>query len=504
MGLTKTYKDGSTPDIVIIGAGFSGLCAGIRLQTQLNLHSYRIFELEPDIGGTWWANTYPGCACDVKSHNYSFTFEPNYEWSKAYADQPEIWEYMRRVARKYNIYDKVRFQTEIKRVQWDDDRQKWILDYVDLKSGQADRTEADIVFSGTGPLRIPLIPKEFDNFTGPKWHTAQWDHSYDLTNKRVAVVGSGASAIQVVPSIVNKVKTLEYYQRTASYVIPRNNNPYNAVWRWMFRNIPLFHRAYHKILYWSSEVLIFSFSTKLKARFPRALMSWLAWFFRFAQIRDKTLRKKLTPTYEIGCRRVVVSSDYYPALTRKNVNVHTEAIAGVKGNTLILKDGSVQEVDALVLATGFQVQNFLPRNFLIGKGGRDLMETWDNGVGPQTYYGLTAPETPNMFFLLGPHTALGHNSVLFMVETQVEYAIKAISYMMKNNLASLQVKEDATNAFMDEMDRKMEGMVWSSACKSWYKNEAGKVTSLWWGSCSSYWRRLRNFHPSCFTGVERV
>ncbi|KAG0366569.1 pyridine nucleotide-disulfide oxidoreductase [Gamsiella multidivaricata] len=502
MGLTKTYKDGTTPSIAVIGAGFSGLCAAIRLQTQLDISSYRVFELEPDIGGTWWSNTYPGCACDVKSHNYAFSFEPNYEWSRAYAPQQEIWEYLRRTARKYNLYDKISFRTEVTHVEWNEGRQKWVLDYVDLNTGHADRMEADVVFSGMGPLRIPHIPKEFESFEGPKWHTAQWDHSYDLTDKRVAVVGSGASAIQVVPSIVEKVKTLEYYQRTASYVIPRRNARYSALWKWMFRNIPFFHFTYYKILYWSSESLIGAFSSKLKDKVPRATVAFLAWVFRYFHVRDKTLRQKLTPTYELGCRRIVVSSNYFPALTRKNLNVHTERIASVKSNTLTLSDGSVQEVDALILATGFRAQDFLLEGFLIGEDGCDVAKVF--GKNPNTYYGLTSPVTPNLFFLLGPNTTLGHNSVLFMIEAQVEYAIKAISYMMEKNLTSIRVSEKASRDFVDEVDERMKGMVWSSSCKSWYQNEDGKVTALWWGSCTRYWWRLRKFHPERFVGVQSI
>ncbi|KAI8601628.1 putative flavin-binding monooxygenase-like protein [Dissophora ornata] len=502
MGLTKTYMDGSTPTIAIIGAGFSGLCAAIRLQTQLDLYSYHVFELEPDIGGTWWSNTYPGCACDVKSHNYAFSFEPNYDWSRSYAPQQEIWDYLRRTARKYNLYEKISFRTEITHVEWNEGLQKWELDYVNLNSGQTSKMEADIVFSGMGPLRIPQIPKEFEAFEGPKWHTAQWDHSYDLTNRRVAIVGSGASAIQVVPSIAKKVKTLEYYQRTASYIVPRRNAHYSALWKWMFRKIPFFHFIYYKILYWSSEYTIAAFSSKRKDRIPRLVVTFLAWFFRYVQVRDKILRQKLTPNYEIGCRRIVVSSNYYPALKRKNVNVHTETISGVNGNTIILKDGSVQEVDALILATGFHVQRILPLGFLIGKGGCDVMEKF--GKNPVTYYGLTSYVTPNLFFLLGPNTGLGHNSVLFMIETQVEYAIKAISFMMEKDLVSVQATKTACEEFVDEADQKMKGMVWSSNCNSWYQNEDGKVTALWWGSCSHYWWRLRKFRPAHFVGVRRI
>ncbi|KAI1303542.1 hypothetical protein EDD11_005318 [Mortierella claussenii] len=502
MGLTKTYKDGSTPTIAIIGAGFSGLCAAIRLKTQLNLESYTIFELEPDIGGTWWSNTYPGCACDVKAHNYAYSFEPNYNWSRAYAPQPEIWEYLRNTARKYDLYKKIKFRTEITHAAWNEDKQKWGLKYRDLNTGTEGKLEVDIVFSGMGPLRIPQIPKQFAAFEGPKWHTAQWNHSYDLTNKRVAVVGSGASAIQVVPQIVDKVKSLEYYQRTATYLIPRRNVRYGTVWKWMFRNLPLFHFIYYKILYYMSEISIAAFSSKLRDRIPRLGLKFIAWFFRFVQIRDKNLRQKLTPNYEVGCRRIVISSDYYPALTRKHVNVHTETITGVKGNTLTLKDGSIQEIDALILATGFHVQDVLPPQYLIGKGGQDVAVAW--GRNPLTYYGLTSPLTPNMFFLLGPSTGLGHNSVLFMIETQVEYAIKTIAFMMDKNLASVQVTDKACKEFGRELDDKMKGMVWSSNCSSWYQNEDGKVTALWWSSCSHYWWRLRKFHPERFVGMQRV
>ncbi|KAF9183376.1 hypothetical protein BGZ50_004263 [Haplosporangium sp. Z 11] len=503
MGLTKTYKDGTTPVIAIIGTGFSGLCAAIRLQTQLGINTYTIFELLPDIGGTWWSNTYPGCACDVKSHNYAFSFEPNYDWSRSYAPQQEIWEYQRRTAKKYNLYDRIQFRTEVTRVEWKEDRQKWVLDYVNVNNGKTGQMEADIVFSGMGPLRIPNIPKEFDAFEGPKWHTAEWDHSYDLTNKRIAIVGAGASAIQIVPSIVKKVKTLEYYQRTASYIIPRRNACYGAVWKWMFKHVPLFHFFYYKYLYYSSEILIRIFSSKWQDRIPRALMASMISIFRFIQVRDKALRKKLTPDYAIGCRRVVVSSDYYPALTRKNVNVHTEPIVGIKGKTLILHDGSEQEVDALVLATGFQTQTFVQKGFMIGRGGCDVHSVW--GKTPSTYYGITSPETPNMFFLLGPNTNLGHNSILFMLESQVDYAIKAISHMMKANVSSLQVTEAACNDFMNEVDEKMKGMVWSTNCHSWYQNSDGRVTALWWSSCSQYWWRLRHFHSQRFIfGPQRT
>ncbi|KAF9985046.1 hypothetical protein BGZ65_011890 [Modicella reniformis] len=502
MGLTKTYKDGTTPVIAIIGAGFSGLCAAIRLQTQLNLKTFQVFELEPDLGGTWWSNTYPGAACDVASINYQYSFEPNYDWSHRFAPQAEIWAYMRRVAKKYNLYEKIRFRTEVTRVEWNQDHQKWILDYMNLATGEKSVMEADIVFSGTGPLRIPQIPKQFEDFEGPKWHTAQWNHSFDLTNKRVAVVGSGASAIQVVPSIVDKVKALEFYQRTPTYIVPRRNGAYSKLWKVMFRYIPFFHFIYFKLNYYSSEWTINAFSNKFIHRLPRMFATWLAWMYRVWQIRDKALRAKLTPKFEMGCRRIVVSSEYFPALVKKNVNVHTEAITGVKGNTLILKDGSAQEVDALVLATGFKVQEMVPPKFIIGKNGVDLMEKW--GKNPLTYYGLTSPYTPNMFFLLGPNTGLGHNSVLFMIETQVEYAIKTISYMMANNLSSLEVTSKACDDFTKELDRKMQDKVWSSTCQSWYQNDEGRVTALWWGSCSQYWWKLREFHANRFTAVQRI
>ncbi|KAF9585300.1 hypothetical protein BGW38_003006 [Lunasporangiospora selenospora] len=502
MGLTKTFRDSKTPIVAIVGSGFSGICAAIRLQTQLDLHTYQIFELEPDLGGTWWSNTYPGCACDVKSHNYAFSFEPNYEWSQAYSSQAEILEYLRATARKYDIYKKIWFRTEVTRLEWHQDKQKWRLNYKNRNTGVESHFDADIVFSGMGPLRIPQIPKEFDTFEGPKWHTAEWNHHFDLTNKRVAVVGSGASAIQVVPSIVDKVRSLDYYQRSASYIVPRKNTPYSSFWRFMFRHVPFVHFIYYKLLYWSSESTISAFSSKLRDKVARFVMIALARVFRFIQIRDKTLRAKLTPNYKMGCRRIVVSSDYYPALTRKNVNVHTERIKETKGNSLILQDGSVQEVDALILATGFRVQKLLPEDFLIGKDGQDVVKVF--GTNPVTYYGITSPVTPNLFFLLGPNTGLGHNSILFMIEAQVDYAIMAISHMMKNNLASIQVKDQACREFLDELEMKMQGMVWSSSCQSWYQNKDGKVTALWWGTCTRYWWRLRKFHPNRFVGVQRI
>ncbi|KAF9085873.1 hypothetical protein BGX27_003315, partial [Mortierella sp. AM989] len=403
---------------------------------------------------------------------------------------------------KYNLYEKIRFRTEVTHAEWNQDRQKWVLDYMNLATGEQGVMEADIVFSGTGPLRVPMIPKQFEDFEGPKWHTAQWNHSFDLTNKRVAVVGSGASAIQVVPAIVDKVKTLEFYQRTPTYIIPRRNGAYNKLWKIMFRYIPFFHFIYFKLNYYSSEFTINIFSSKLIHILPRKIATFLAWSYRIWQVRNKALREKLTPKYEMGCRRVVVSSNYFPALVKKNVNVHTEAITTIKGNTLFLNDGSTQEVDALVLATGFKTQEIIGPNFITGKSGVDLNKSW--GKNPSTYYGVTSSDTPNMFFLLGPNTSLGHNSVLFMIETQVDYAIKAISYMMANGLSSLEVTPKACDDFRDEIDKKMQDKVWSSNCQSWYQNEDGRVTALWWGSCGQYWWKMRKFNAQHFKGTLKI
>ncbi|KAG0349553.1 hypothetical protein BG004_004406 [Podila humilis] len=552
MGYTKTYKDGSTPSVCIIGAGFSGICAAIRLKTELNLTSYEIFELEPELGGTWFSNTYPGIGCDVKSHNYAFSFEPNYDWSKAYAGGKEIWEYLRRVVDKHGLYEKIQFKTKIVHTEWRADIQKWRVKIEEMwAGGEVVEKDFDLVFAGMGPLRIPRIPEEFQNFDGPKWHTAQWNHDFDLTDKRVAIVGSGArpktlhvkrmeiqatnellnktntetihqngscgapphctalklnsllfSAIQVVPSIVNKVKSLDFYQRSATYVIPRNNGKYNAAWKFLFRNVPLFHRVYYNYLYYSSEFTLQLFSSKWQHKLVRNSVVFGAWLVRLVQIRDKKLREKLTPHYEMGCRRVVVSSDYYPALMRSHVHVHTEGIQSVKGDTITLKDGTTQQVDAMVLATGFLVQKPVPEGFMKGTDGCDVGKIWDQN--PQTYYGLTSVETPNMFFLLGPNTTLGHNSVLFMIEAQVDHAIKAISYMMKNDLSSIQATKSACDDFMTEVHKKMEGMVWSGNCQSWYQNDQGRVTALWWSSCGKYASRLNKFKPEHFVKVEKT
>ncbi|KAF9093920.1 hypothetical protein BGX29_009740, partial [Mortierella sp. GBA35] len=488
MGLTKTYKDGTKPTVCIIGAGFSGMCAAIRLQTQLDIKSYTIFELEPELGGTWWSNTYPGCACDTESINYQFSFEPNYEWSKAYAGHQEIWEYQRRVAKKYNLYEKIRFRTEVTRTEWHEDSQQWVVDWLNHNSGEVGQMRADFIFSGTGLLRLPRIPKQFNDFEGPKWHTAQWNHDFDLTNKRVAIIGSGTSAVQIVPAIVDKVKKLELYQRSANYVLPQHNPAISAFWKFLFKYIPFVHFLFFKLTYWSTEGTYRRFSTKWQHIITRRWTMLIAWYFRLRQIRDKELRRKLTPTFKLGCRRLAYSSTYYPALTKKNVSVHTASITGIKGQTLILSDGTRQEVDALVLATGFRVQEFVREGFIIGKNGCDLAKEWANG--PMTYYGIASAQTPNMFFLLGPNTALGHHSVLFIIETACDYAIKAISYMMEKNLSSIQATDKACKDFVDEVEEKMKGMVWSTGCSSWYQNEEGKITALWWSTCTHYWRRL--------------
>lgn len=310
------------------------------------------------------------------------------------------------------------------------------------------------------------------------------------------------SAIQVVPAIVDKVKTLEFYQRSATYIIPRRNGRYNAVWRFFFRHVPFFHWIYYKYLYMVTEFTIRAFSTKWQHKYFRLFAVWGAWLVRRTQIKDKHLRAQLTPNFEMGCRRIVVSSDFYPAVQRRNVHVHTTGIQSVKGNTITLKDGSTQEVDALVLATGFNVFELLPEGHILGKDGCDVLKAW--GQDPKTYYGITSVETPNMFFLLGPSTGLGHNSVLFMIEAQVDHAIKTISFMMQNEISSIQVTGKACQDFVDEVEEKMKGMVWSSNCLSWYKNDQGRVTGLWYGDCSSYAKRLRKFKPEHFLVVRKV
>ncbi|KAF9312647.1 hypothetical protein BG003_006080 [Podila horticola] len=503
MALTKTYADGSTPTIAIIGAGISGICAAIQLQRQLQLSTYTIFELEADIGGVWKNNTYPGAGLDAPAYLYSYSFAPNYDWSSKYVPQSEILDYFRSTAKTYNVYDKIRFNTRVTNVKWNESRKKWILHWVNTSSSEQGDYEVNVVLHGSGLLRIPQVPKEFASFQGDMWHSARWNHSVDLTGKRVGVVGTSASGVQIIPAIADKVASLDVYGRSPAYITPMFNGEYGRTWRFFCRYVPFFYLVYTSslYLYFDANVLLYH-KLAWNSIFHRTVTYIVTWLHRFIQLSSNpTLRRKLTPQYELASRRIVLSNTYYPTFKRDNVSLHTDEIVSINGKTIETKDGSFRELDVLVLATGFDYSlNFSP-GYWIGRGGVDIPAIWHDD--PTTYYGTFIPNAPNFFVLCGPASIIAHIAVTRMIETQVMHVIRSLSYMMKKDLSTMEIKQEAVDQFMDTFDKRMDKMMFTTKKMPRFLNSQGRCRVFWYSSATEFWWRTRELQPERFLVQSR-
>jgi len=481
---TDRQTPGSTPHIAILGAGISGLCMGIRLK-QAGITNFTIFEKSDDVGGTWLDNSYPGAGCDVPSHLYSFSFEPNPNWSRRYSPQPEILAYFRHCARKYGIYPHIRFRTELAAARFDEAAGKW---HLTTTAGEA--ITADVLVSGVGQLNRPAYPKlaGLETFAGTTFHSARWNHDYDLAGKRVAVVGTGASAIQFIPQIAPQVTQLHVFQRSPNWMIPRNDYTYSDFARWVFANVPLVQRLYRLKIYLQLEknFLAFHHGAWLAGMIKRGATAYLA-----AQIRNPELRRILTPDYPIGCKRILISDDFYPSLERPNVEVVTAPIDHVTTDGIVTGDGRARPVDAIIYATGFEATKFLAPMHIEGLGGTALADAWR--AGAEAHLGVSVAGFPNFFVLYGPNTNLGHNSIIFMIECQVDYVMQCVQRLMQEGLCYLDVRAEAMARYNAAVQRELERTVWTTACENWYKTESGRVTNNWSGFTLTYWLRTR--HP---------
>jgi cation diffusion facilitator CzcD-associated flavoprotein CzcO len=471
--------------IAIIGTGFGGLGTAIRLK-QEGINDFVIFERANDVGGTWRDNTYPGCACDVQSHLYSFSFAPNPDWSRMYSSQPEILAYLRRCAAEYEILPFIQFKHEVIEVVWDKSQQYW-----QIKTSQGDYT-ASILVAGIGALCEPSIPKlpGLDKFEGKMFHSARWDHNYNLKARNVAVIGTGASAIQFVPAIQPEVGKLNLFQRTPPWIIPRDDRSITDIERWIFKNFPITQKFMRKSIYWSRELFLFGF------RNPK-----LMWIFHYSALRhlkkavpDPELRKKLIPNYTIGCKRVLISNDYLPSLTQPNVEVINNHITEIRPHSIITDDGTERQIDTIILGTGFLVTDIPFSRIIRGRDGRTLRETWQGS--PKAHLGTTVNGFPNYFQLLGPNTGLGHNSVVYMIESQIAHVLNAIKYMRKHNIATIEPRPEVQQRFIYEVDNMMKGTVWTAGgCSSWYLDQTGRNSTLWPGFTWQFKHRVENFEP---------
>jgi cation diffusion facilitator CzcD-associated flavoprotein CzcO len=472
-------------DVAIVGAGFGGLGMAIRLK-QAGRDDFVVLERAADVGGTWQANTYPGCQCDIPSNLYSFSFACKSDWTTAYPMREQILAYLHNCARRFGVQPQVELECELLDASWDAERGRWD---VETSTG---RLSARVLVAAPGLLSEPCVPDlpGLDSFEGTAFHTARWDHDHDLTGRRVAVVGTGASAVQVVPSIREQVSRLFVFQRTPPWVIPHLDHPVGPRLQQLYGRVPSLQRLVRATIWGLHEVLVPGM-----ARDERLLKGheWLARSNMRRAIHDPELRRRLTPDYALGCKRVLLSSDWYPALTAPNVELVTSGIREVRAGSIVDCDGVEHELDTIVLATGFVPSDPPLARRLRGREGSTLAELWQGS--PQAYLGTTVSGFPNLFLLYGPNTNLGHNSIVYMLESQMAYVMSALEAMDERGAACVEVLPRVQEAFNEEIQERLQTSVWNSGCSSWYLDRNGRNSLQWPGFTFEFRRRTRQFEP---------
>lgn len=472
-------------DVAIVGTGFAGLGMAIRLK-QAGRDDFVVLERAADVGGTWRDNTYPGCQCDVPSNVYSFSFAPNPRWTRTFAPQREIWDYLRHVTERYGLRPHIRFGAELTDAAWDEARQRWTIETV------RGTLTARVLVAAMGGLSEPAIPQlpGLDTFAGEAFHSAQWNHDLDLGGRRVAVIGTGASAIQFVPAIQPQVARMTVFQRTPPWIMPRKDRRVRPRERGLFRLLPAAQRAVRGAVYWGREATVLPFMhPKRLGRLPEGMArGHLA-----RSVRDPELRARLTPDYAVGCKRILLSNEWYPALQQPNVEVVGEGIAEIRPNAVVTRDGAEHEVDTIIFGTGFHVTDMPFVERLRGRGGRLLGDEWRER-GMAALRGTTVHGFPNLFLLVGPNTGLGHNSIVFMIESQLAYALDALERTERAGAAVFEADAAAQERFNAVVQRRMDGTVWTAGgCASWYLDAHGRNTTLWPGTSWRFRRETRRF-----------
>lgn len=468
--------------VAVIGAGFGGLGAAVRLRRE-GITDFVVLERADALGGTWRDNSYPGCACDVPSHLYSFSFAPNSAWPRAFSGQPHIRAYMEHVADVFGLRPHLRFGAEVQGLRWDAGELHW-----EVRTGSGEYT-ADVVVSAAGPLSDPSIPDVpgLAEFPGAVFHSSRWDHGCDLRGKRVAVVGTGASAIQIVPAIQPEVGRLTLFQRTPPWVLPRADREISAAEQWLHAKVPATRVLRRGVLWGIREVQV-GFFTKWPDRLR--LMEGLAAAHMRRAIADPALRSRLLPGYRIGCKRILLSNDYYPALAKPNVDLVASGLAEVRGSTLVAADGTEAEADVIVFGTGFHVTDMPIGRMITGVDGITLAESWKDGMA--ALRGTSAAGFPNLLTVIGPNTALGNSSMILIIESQLNYLA---DYMRQldtlGGKAALDARPSAVRAWNRKVQQRMRGTVWNTGCKSWYLDAAGRNTTVWPGTTAEFRRATR-------------
>jgi len=471
--------------IAIIGSGFGGLGTAIRLKNE-GIEDFVIFERAADVGGVWRDNTYPGCACDVQSHLYSLSFAPNPDWTRSFSPQSEIWDYLRRCARDFGVLPHIHFEHLVGEVAWQQDAKHW-----QIETSQGTWT-ARILVSAAGSFNEPKLPqlRGLETFLGRVFHSSRWDHQFDLQRRRVAVIGTGASAIQFIPEIQPQVDKLHVFQRTAPWVVPRHDRQLAMIERQIFRAFPPAQLLVRGGIYSFRELLGFAFRHPWAMR----LLQPMARRHLRRSVADPVLRAKLTPDYLMGCKRVLISNNYFPALTKPNVELVTDGIAEVREQSIVSDDGVERPIDAIIFGTGFHVADFSFASKIRGRDGRTLTDTWQGS--PKALAGTMVAGFPNLFLLPGPNTGLGHSSVIYMLEAQIEHLMRAIRYLRQHDFVTIEPRAEAQAAYVAHVDKMMRGTVWTSGgCQSWYLDQTGRNSTLWPTHSWGFRRRAVRFSP---------
>lgn len=464
-------------EAIIIGAGFGGVAAAIKLD-EAGYRRFVVLEKGDGIGGTWRDNTYPGACCDVPSRLYSYSFALNPDWSRAFSPQPEIRQYMEDTARRFGVTDRFRFNAEVEKAVWDEAASLW---RVTLKGGET--LSAPVLVSGLGQLNKPSyagIPGR-DSFGGEQWHSARWRHDIELKGKTIGCIGVGASAIQYIPEIAREAGRLVVFQRSPNYIAPRNDKVVSGFSRWLFRTFPALDRGLRWVIWKLMDARFQSFKqgTKQAETFRRDTLKYLD-----EVVKDPELKAKLTPDYPIGCKRVLISDDFYQTMIRDNVELVTQGVKAITPEGVLTADGVEHDCDILIFGTGFQTTDFISPVEITGLGGRSINEAWKDGA--EAYLGVTVTGFPNLFLLYGPNTNLGHNSIIVMIEAQVGYMVESLKALKARGAKSMALKPQAHERFNIQLQKELQETAWAGSCSSWYKTESGKITNNWSGDTKTY------------------
>ncbi len=479
-------------DVLVIGAGFSGVCAGIKLLEQ-GITNFRIFEKSQGVGGTWYENRYPGAACDVPSHFYCYSFEPNPDWSRVYSPQAEIQQYVEYCVDKYGLRDKITHGARIVELRLDEMAGNWRVTF-----GDDSVVTAHHVINGGGGLHKPHVPdfQGRETFSGPSMHTADWDHSVRLEDKRIAIIGSAASAIQVIPEVAKIAKQVTVFQRTPNYIAQRNDRTYTDRQRARFRRWPWLQRLYRWLIFNQMDVLLFPITRK-NSLLGRAATRRVLKHMRDS-VDEPALRKVFEPDYALGCKRILLSDDLWDAVNRDNVVVETESIERIVPNGIETADGVLHEADLIVYATGFDIDGHMRSINVIGMGELELQEVWSDA--PEAFCGGCVAGFPNYWMITGPNTGVATTSVVYMVEQMVRFILRMIAAAGAEKLLS--VRQGVQDAYNDELQTLIEQRVWSEGCNSWYVNESGRVTTLYPKNARAFRRQLERVNLSSFEVME--